>query len=411
MSTEGPSDPNTPFLSSAHEGGTSSVAAVHHRKRRWWRVLLIVVGLLVLVRIALPYVLLHLANKRLSSMPSYYGHITDLDLALIRGAYRIDAFYLDKKDSVSQKRTPFMSADLIDLSVEWKALFDGSLVGELVIDGPELRFTKEAAEPAEALKDTADFRSLLKDFMPLKVNRVEVHRGVLRYIDHGSKPKVDVQMDALDVLVLNLTNAADSNKLLPSSLRATAKVYGGNLTFNMGLAPLAESTRFDMNAELVHTDLTRINDLFKAYANFDVNKGSFGLYAEMATRDGAFTGYVKPLIKDLDVVGPEDKRDGLFRKLWEALVVAAGGLLKNPGTDNVATKVIFEGRLDKPEVGAWGAVIASLRNAFITALPPTLDNEINIATLGNKAPGKKKGFFKKLFGKGDEPKDTPKHGK
>ena len=378
------------------------------RKHRRWRIALGVLGVLVLARIALPYVLLHFANKRLASMPDYYGHIADLDLALIRGAYAIESFHLDKKDTVSLKLTPFMSADLIELSVEWKALFDGALVGELVIEHPELRFTKEAAEPAAALKDTADFRSLLKDFMPLSVNRVEVHNGVIRYIDKGSKPAVDVQMDAVEALVLNLTNSADSMKLLPSSLRATAKVYGGELTFNMGLAPLADTTRFDMNVELVRTDLKRINDLFKAYANFDVNQGTFGLYAEMATRDGAFKGYVKPLIKDLDVLGPEDKNDGLFHKLWEAMVGAAGGLLKNPRTDKVATKVTFEGRLDRQEVGAWSAIVQSVRNAFIEALPSALDHEINIATVGQETPEEKKGFIGKLFGKKD--KEEPKAG-
>lgn len=390
-------DPYAALRSATRSDATPT--ASRSGKRRRWRTVLMIIGALVLVRIALPYVLLHFANKRLAAMPNYYGHIADLDLALLRGAYRIEAFNLEKKDTVSEKLTSFMSADLIDLSVEWSALLDGSLVGELVVEHPELRFTKDAAEPAEALKDSADFRTLLKDFMPLKVNRVEVHHGVVRYRDAGSTPVVDVQMYDVEALVLNLTNSADSVKLLPSSLRATAKVYGGDLTLNMGLAPLADSTRFDMNAELVHTDLTRMNDLFQAYGNFDVNKGTFGLYSEMATRDGAFKGYVKPLIKDLDVLGSEDKHDGIFHKLWEAVVGAAGGILKNPGTDNVATKVTFEGRLDHPEVGAWGAVAQSLRNAFIKALPPSLDNEINIANVGKKDGEEKKGFLRKLFGK------------
>lgn len=377
------------------------------RHKRCWRILLIVAEVLILLRIVLPYILLHVANKRLASMPNYYGHVADLDLAILRGAYRIDMFTLEKKDSVTEKLTPFMSADMIELSVEWSALLDGSLVGELVVEHPELRFTKEVAEPAAALKDSSDFRTLLKDFMPLKVNRVEMHQGVIRYRDAGSKPVVDVQTDHVEALVINLTNSADSATLLPSSLRATAKLYGGDLTLMMGMAPLADSTCFDMNAELVHTDLTRLNDLFKAYGHFDVNKGTFGLYAEMATRDGAFKGYVKPLIKDLDVIGPEDKNDGLFHKLWEATVGAAGGILKNPGTDNVATKVTFEGRLDQPEVGAWGGIAESLRNAFIKALPSSLDNEINMATIGKTLPEGKKGFLQKLFGK----RDKKRHGK
>lgn len=371
------------------------------RKRRRWSIVLIILGVLLVARVILPYVLLHFANKRLASMPNYYGHIADIDLALIRGAYRIDAFYLDKLDSVSQERTPFMSADVIDLSVEWSALFDGAFVGELVIDHPELRFTKDEAEPVAVQKDTADFRALLKDFMPLRVNRVTINEGVMRYRDDTSQPPVDVQLDAIEATALNLTNAADSSDLLPSTLNATAQVYGGDLTFNMGLDPLASSTRFDMNVELVHTDLTRINDLFKAYGNFDVNKGTFGLYSEMATRDGAFDGYVKPVVKDLDVLGKEDKPDGFFRRLWEGVIGAAGVVLTNPRKDQVATKVTFEGRLDQPDVGAWGAIIQALRNAFVKALPPALDDEVNIGTVGDETPDEKKGFFKRVFGKKD----------
>ena len=78
------------------------------RKRRRWSIVLIILGVLIVARVILPYVLLHFSNKRLASMPNYYGHIADIDLALIRGAYRIDAFYLDKLDSVSKERTPFM---------------------------------------------------------------------------------------------------------------------------------------------------------------------------------------------------------------------------------------------------------------------------------------------------------------
>ncbi|MBK6540127.1 MAG: DUF748 domain-containing protein [Flavobacteriales bacterium] len=394
---------STPHLApGAAPEARSAPSAASHKKRRLWRIVLVVLGVLLLVRIALPYVLLHFANQRLAALPTYQGHIADLDLALIRGAYRIESFYLDKKDSLTQARTPFMSAEVIDLSVEWRALFEGALVGELVIEHPELRFTKDAAEPAAVQKDTADLRSLLNDFMPLSVNRVEINNGVIRYKDGGSSPPVDVQVDAIEALAFNLINTADSTTLLPASIKATAQVYGGDLKFTMGLDPLAKTTLFDMNVELVHTDLTRINDLFKAYGNFDVNKGTFGLYAEMATRDGAFDGYVKPVIKDLDVLGKDDREDNLFRKLWEGIVGTAGALLTNPKKDQVATKVTFKGRLDDPKVGTWSAIAKVVSNAFIEALPPALDHEIDIATVGEEGPDEKKGLLQRVFGKKDK---------
>jgi hypothetical protein len=130
----------------------------HPARRRRWRVLLVLVGVLVLLRILLPYVVLHLANKRLAGMPGYFGHIADIDIALIRGAYVIDGFHLDKADSLTGKRSPFLAARMIDLSVEWKALFHGSIVGELVIEHPKIVFTLDSVEPTQVQKDTADFR-------------------------------------------------------------------------------------------------------------------------------------------------------------------------------------------------------------------------------------------------------------
>lgn len=372
-------------------------SVVRSRRSRRWSVVLYAVFVLVAVRILLPYVLLHVANKRLADTKGYYGHIADLNLAIIRGAYQLEGFYLDKQDSLTHERTKFLRAGLIDLSVQWGALFHGSIVGELVIDSAEVRFTKEAAEPAELQKDTSSFRDLLHDFMPLKINRLEVHHSAIRYSDPTSTPKVDVQLDRLEALALNLTNAIDSNVVLPSRITAMAGLYDGDLDFNMGIDLLNETPTFDMNAKLTRTQLTNPNAMLQAYANVDVNKGTMSLYAEVATRDGAFTGYVKPVIKDLDVLGREDKDEPFFHKVREGLVGTVGDLLENPTKDQVATKIKLNGKLDNVKVSAIYAVIELLRNAFIQALKPAIDQEINIANVGEQAAADDRGFLQKLF--------------
>lgn len=374
----------------------------HHRLRTW----LWIIGALIAIRIALPYILLHVVNDRLEKMPGYYGHVDDLNLALIRGAYQLELFDLQRVDSVTQKRTPFLAADLIDLSVEWKALFKGSVVGELLIERPEVHFTKEAAEPEDVAKDTADFRALLKDLMPLQINRIEAHNGSVHYLDPTSSPKVDVQMDDLEVLALNLRNSYDSTDvLLPASIKADANIYGGTFNFNMKLNPLAEDPTLDMNAEFKALQLVKVNDFMQAYANVDVNKGTFGLYTEIATKDRKFQGYVKPIIKDLDVLGKEDKKDNIMRKIWEGLVGTVGDVLTNPSKDQVATKLEFSGNLDGPRANIFYAVIDLLRNAFIQALQPALDNEVSIATVAAQEM-EKQGFFKKLFDGDGKDKDS-----
>lgn len=371
-------------------------------RNKRWRVLLFVIAALLIVRIILPYVLLHFANDRLKKVKGYYGHIADLDLAIIRGAYKLEGFYLDRKDTVTEERTPFLSAGVIDLSVEWRALFHGSIVGELVVDTAEVRFTKEVAEPAELQKDTASFADLLHDFMPLKINRLEFHNSAVRYIDPTSSPKVDVQLSQVDLLATNLSNAMDSTVVLPSKVVASAGLYGGQLTFNMGIDPLAPSPTFDMNLKLTETDLTELNEMLQAYGNVDVNQGTMSLYTEIATRNGEFTGYVKPVIKDLDVLGPEDKNDSFFHKVYEGIVGTVGSILTNPRKEQVATKVELKGKLDDVKTSSIYAVIQLLRNAFIQALVPALDQEVSINSVGEIEKKDDRGFFEKLFNSDDK---------
>jgi hypothetical protein len=145
--------------------------------------------------------------------------------------------------------------------------------------------------------------------------------------------------------------------------------------------PLASYPTFDLDMELNDTDLAQLNDFFNAYANVDVNKGKFGLYVEVAAKDGSFNGYVKPIIHELDILGKEDQDDNFFRKAWEGIVGSLGELFTNRSEEQVATKIPLQGRLDNPRTGTWVALVNILRNAFISALQPSIDNEINIQTV------------------------------
>jgi len=301
---------------------------------------------------------------------------------------------------------------LIDVSVEWKALFHGSFVGEFVFDDPMLRFTKDKVEPAKVRKDSTSFKKLLNDFMPLDVNRFEVNNGRIQYKDENTKPKVDIQMTNTYILAQNLRNSYDSAVLLPAKVQASSTIYEGTLKFNMKLNPLKDTPTFDLNAELSNTNLVKLNEFLQAYAKVDVNKGTFGLYTEVAAKEGKFAGYVKPIIKDLDVLGKEDRKDNILRKLWEGIVGTAADVFTNHPKDQLATKVPFHGELKEPDTNLWYAVGSVLRNAFIQALQPAIDSEINIASVDHPKE-EKKTFLQRLFGGGGdkENKDDKKEKK
>ncbi|MGE5382843.1 MAG: DUF748 domain-containing protein [Omnitrophica WOR_2 bacterium] len=375
--------------------------------KKKWVIIFGIIALLIIFRLFLPGIVLHYANNSLARLDGYYGHIDDIDISLYRGAYQIDNIYLNKIDTVSGKKVPFFNADLIDLSVEWRALFDGRIVGKLIFLNPTLIFTKDKSEPKDVQKDTTNFKQVLKDLMPLKVNRFEVKGGSVHYKDENSKPKVDLKMESVYILAQNLSSVKDT-ALLPATVTASANVYKGTLTFDMKIDPLADDPTFDLNAELKNTSLPEFNEFFKAYAKLDVNKGTFGLYTEIAAKDRKFIGYVKPVINDLDVVGPEDRNDNLLRKLWENIAGTVGKLLENPKKDQLAAKIPIKGNFDKTTIGTWYAISTVLKNAFIQALYPSLDYQVTIANVEAQKPEKKKGFFEKIFNNKDDKKDSDK---
>lgn len=128
----------------------------------------------------------------------------------------------------------------------------------------------------------------------------------------------------------------------------------------------------------------------------------------MAAKDGKFKGYVKPIIKDLDVVGPEDKNDSFLHKIYENLVGGLGHLFKNPKKEQVATRVTLEGSFKNPETQTLEAVWEVVRNAFVQALLPSVDHQININSVHGGEQKEKPGFFKRLF---SSDKDKKKNNK
>src|SRR5579864_2733265 len=80
------------------------------KKRKIWLIILgSLLVILIALRIALPYILLRLVNKELTTIKGYNGHVDDIDVALIRGAYTIKTIKLEKTGG--KIPVPFFSAD------------------------------------------------------------------------------------------------------------------------------------------------------------------------------------------------------------------------------------------------------------------------------------------------------------
>jgi hypothetical protein len=367
--------------------------------------------LLIAIRIALPYILLKLVNKELQNIPGYTGHVDDIDVALIRGAYKIKSIKLEKTGG--KIPVPFFSAPLIDLSLQWASLFHGRIVGEIEVDQPILNFVKGPTEETSQTKIDSSWTDVVKKLMPLKLNKFEIVEGQIHYRDYHSKPTFDIYTKQVHILAENLSNAEKNKDLLPSTITASADVYGGKATASMKMDALAKTPTFDGKAKLEGMNLVNLNNFIDAFAKFDIKSGEISIYTEAAAKDGRITGYTKPIIKNLKVLNWEKDKEKPLKIAYEAVVEAVAWIFKNHNKEQLATKVEFEGNIKNPNIDIWYLIGQVLKNAFIQALYPSLENSVNINSVdgGNAkdSPLKKEisnsgGFIKNKT----EPKKTKK---
>ena len=128
--------------------------------------------------------------------------------------------------------------------------------------------------------------------------------------------------------------------------------------------------------------MTDFENLLNYYAPFDLEAGELDLALEMASDDGELTGYMRPVLHNIDVFSwkgdVEEDGDGLFRNLAELFTGAITELFENQPSNQFATEVEFTGTLDEPDIDTLAAITAILRNAFVDALEARIDNSINL---------------------------------
>jgi len=375
---------------------TANKTPGRHKKKR---ILIIIFGslliLLIAVRIALPYILLKFVNNELNQIPGYQGKVDDIDVALIRGAYIIKGIQLNKTGG--NIPVPFFSADKTNISIEWHALLHGAIVAQIIVTNPVLNFVKGPTEATSQTTVDKSWVDVVNKLIPFKLNRFEVNKGEIHYRDYHSSPTVDIFMQKTHIVAENLTNTEHNKDSLPATVLATADIYGGQLNVNVHINPFTISPTFEMKATLTSTNITDFNNFFKAYGKFDVKKGSLSVYTEAAAKDNKIIGYTKPIIKDLQVLDLEQDAKNPGHLIWQSLIALTAWVFKNHPNDQLATKIDFAGEIKGPNISIWALIGQTLRNAFIQALYPSLENSITIKQV-DEVKGKKP-LLKRIFGK------------
>lgn len=210
------------------------------------------------------------------------------------------------------------------------------------------------------------------------VKRFEVRDSVFAYDDKEKNPNFKLTLADADLILTNYSNHQQQG---PSHVSLNGKFMGsGDTTIDGDFLAAQTGPHFDLNTAIKNTDMTAMNNLLLAFGSFDVKHGQFSVFSQIAVNDGSITGYVKPMFSDLKVYDwSQDKHKPVLHQAYEATIGAASHLFKNSQTKLVATKVDLKGKLTSPNTSTWQAVVEIVQNAFIQAILPGFDREVQMA--------------------------------
>jgi hypothetical protein len=196
-------------------------------------------------------------------------------------------------------------------------------------------------------------------------------------VNQAANPPYRVLFTNTDLQLTGLTNQSAE---APARAVMHGKFMGSGATeATMTFRPHQKGGDLNLKVSIEHTDLTKMNELLRAYGKFEVAGGDFSLYSEVTVRDGTIAGYVKPLFRDITVAKSEVPEKTFGQKLREHLIAGAAKILKNRPRKEVATKADLSGPLGSPQTSIMQVVGRLIENAFFKAILPGFDQSVGPA--------------------------------
>ena len=343
--------------------------------KRWWVWTIVVVAAVILVlHLYLAIWVRDYVNRKLSEIPGYRAHVQAVTLHLWRGAYQIHN--IDIKKTSGDVPVPFFSAPIVDLSVEWKALWDGSFVGEIDIYKAKMNLVNGRGKDQQQAPVDEPWAQKIKQLFPTKINRFAVHDSELHYRDFSKEPNVDVPIDDVQMVATNLTNSKKLSKTLNAEIEMTGRpLRSGNMRTRLDLDPYAQKPTFALKLEIDEVPLTKLNDFAKAYGGFTFESGTFRMATECSSKNGAFSGYVEPVFDHMGIFNPEHDSENPLSFVWQAILGGVTEIVRNHSQDRFGTRVPYSGTFDNPRQDVMTTVFNVFRNAFVKAFSGKLQNE------------------------------------
>lgn len=258
--------------------------------------------------------------------------------------------------------------------IEYAPSFKFAHVQDVSIDGLHLDWVHTLATAAaeHAVKKNvkkAAKKAANNPAVVFRLDKFEILHSTLGLINRTKTPAYRLSLTDANLRVTNLSNHATQ---APAVAKLTGKFMGsGPSVARATFRPESKMADLSLDVAIENTDLTTMNDMLRAYGNFDVTKGEFAFYSQLRIKNNHIEGYIKPLISGIKAYDPEkDRGRPFFHKLYEMIVQGVAKLLESHRTKDVATNARISGEVGNASASVWEVIAKAFENAFVRAILP-----------------------------------------
>jgi hypothetical protein len=301
----------------------------------------------------------------------------------VHAVYQMRSVPLDRLEPIGERSNLELRGGVLSSrgEVEYSPRYKFVQVADILLDGVRVDYIHSASTAAEerrnatAVKEAAEKAEAAP--LVLRLDQLHLTHGNVGYVNRAMKPQYRLYVDGASLDMQNLSNRAARRNGQPASARLRGRFMGsGSALVTATFRPEAATADFGGEIQIENASLPALNDMLRAYEKIDVAAGTVSVYAQVAVKDGYLRGYVKPLVRGVQVSDPQqDAGKSVGQKLKEKVVGGLAHLLRNRGTQQVATRADISGPLAAARTSAMEVFGGLLRNAFFKAILPGLDDK------------------------------------
>ena len=331
----------------------------------------IIITLLIVLRVFLPQILLHEANKYLSTFsPTYYMHMEDLDISLLGGSYRFEEI----TGKLKGDEKTFLKISSVSVSIAWRHLFHGKIVTDIETKNVDFLFLKDMSKLSVPKKDATDVKETL---FPVKVESVDLRNARIVFEEYPSlSDESRLKIEKINGRVTNLT-PDENNKI--SNFNLGASIQGSSeLIFIGSLNLMKRPVLWDVDVEMKDFNLSSLNAVLKRNLPLTFTKGHMDLFAEAQNdSSGKMKGYIKPFLRDVDVIANKEHFVGIKHFFIEIFMAMGNVILRDSKTNTIATYVDFnyDGKFN---INTGQGIENLIANGFKEKIKPEIEDKYKI---------------------------------